>query len=55
MERLEEGARFAREHGQVVVIGHDKSATIEAIRRSAPKLKREGIVFVKVTELLEKP
>lgn len=52
MEKLEEAENYAKKHGEAVVIGHDKKATLEAIRRMAPQMKKRGVQFVLVTELL---
>ncbi len=53
VEQLREGQRIALTHGRAVVIGHDKKATLEAIRRMVPELKRNGVHLVLVRDLVK--
>ena len=52
-EQLRRAIRIARQTGQVVVIGHDKSATLEAIRLMVPEIERNGVKLVLAEELAE--
>ncbi len=45
--------KIALSRGRVVVIGHDKKVTIEAIREMVPELEKNGVKLVLVKELLE--
>ncbi len=53
-KRLEEAKEIALSRGEVVVIGHDKRVTLEAIKEVVPKFEKEGVKFVLVKELLNK-
>ncbi len=44
---------IALKMGFVVVIGHDKKATLEALKEMAPAIEKAGVRFVLVKELLE--
>ncbi|MBI3251710.1 MAG: divergent polysaccharide deacetylase family protein [Candidatus Omnitrophica bacterium] len=50
---LRKAAKAALARGRVVVIGHDKKATLEAIKEMAPEIERAGVRLVLVKELLE--
>jgi len=53
---LEELAQKARAHGVAVGIGHDRPLTIQVLEQEIPRLEREGLRFVTVSEALrEKP
>lgn len=51
MVKLED---LAKEKGQAVGIGHDRRATVEALGKIVPQMKKRGIRFVKLSELIEK-
>lgn len=50
--KLEEAADVARERGSIVVIGHISSKMLTALKRTMPKLERQGIEFVYVSQIL---
>lgn len=52
-EMIRKGATLAKERGQAVIIGHCRPKTAEAFRQMVPELRREGISFVYVSELLK--
>ncbi len=52
-KELTKAKTIALGHGSVVVIGHDKRLTLQAIREMAPEFKKEGIKFVLVKDLIE--
>lgn len=51
--RLRELARMSLDGTPVIVIGHDRPATVDVIERELPALAREGIRFVGVEELVK--
>jgi hypothetical protein len=54
-EKLEEARDIALDRGQVIVIGHDKQVTLDALKEAMPRFAKQGIRFVLVKELVEKP
>lgn len=50
---IRKGAALAKERGHAVIIGHCRPKTAEAFRQIVPELRRDGIVFVYVSELLK--
>ncbi len=52
-ERLHRLAEVARERGRAVGIGHDRALTLEVLRDTMPELEKEGIRFVRLSELLK--
>lgn len=52
-ERLREAVYLAHQRGRVVVIGHDKLATLEAIRQMVPYFDKNGVKLVLARELVE--
>lgn len=50
-KKLLEAKNVALRKGQVVVIGHDKKATLQAIREMVPQIEKEGVRLVLVKEL----
>ena len=52
-EELRKAGEKALSSGRIVVIGHDKKPTLDAIREMAPELERNGVKLVLVKELLE--
>ena len=52
-KQLLRAKKLALSKGKVVVIGHDKKLTLEAIKEMVPEFEREGVRFVLVKELLE--
>ncbi len=53
MESLKQAQQVALKRGKVVVIGHDKHATVEAIKRMDPDLEKNGVKLVLVKEFVE--
>ena len=49
---LKAAERIALSKGRVVVIGHDKKATLQAIREMVPEFEKNGIKLVLVKELV---
>lgn len=47
--------RLARQRGHVVAIGHPYPATLELLERELPRLAKEGIELVPISELLSLP
>ena len=43
---------LAREHGQVIAIGHPHPTTLELLERELPRLAEQGFELVAITELL---
>ncbi|MGH7198351.1 MAG: divergent polysaccharide deacetylase family protein [Candidatus Omnitrophota bacterium] len=52
--QLIEAKEYALEHGEVVVIGHDKKITLEAIRDMVSQLEKEGVRFVLAKDLVRR-
>lgn len=52
--QLVEAKEYALKYGEVVVIGHDKKITLEAIRDMAPQFEKEGIRFVLAKDLVKR-
>lgn len=50
---LRKAGKKALSNGRIVVIGHDKKVTLQAIRETLPELERHGVKLVLVKELLE--
>ncbi len=50
--QLREAARQALKKGRAVVIGHDKKATLQAIREMVPEIEKSGVKIVSIKELL---
>ncbi|HXV18485.1 MAG TPA: divergent polysaccharide deacetylase family protein, partial [Candidatus Omnitrophota bacterium] len=44
---------LALKKGEIVVIGHDKKATLQALLETAPEIERSGVRFVLVRELVK--
>ena len=44
--------KLARQHGQVVAIGHPYPSTLELLERELPRLIEEGFELVNVSELV---
>jgi hypothetical protein len=51
-ERLDELRAAAKRNGLAVGIGHDEPLTLEMIRRNVDAFERDGIEFVRLSELL---
>lgn len=51
--QLRESVRVALRKGQAVAIGHDKKATIEAIRQMIPEIEKAGVRLVFARELVQ--
>ena len=51
--RLAYAQKIALAHGRVVIIGHDKKPTLQAIAEMVPELEKAGVKLVLVKELLE--
>lgn len=52
-DRLREAKKIAKLEGRVVVIGHDKKMTLQAIKELVPEIEREGVRLVLARELLQ--
>ena len=52
-QQLRAAQKIALTHGRVVVIGHDKKVTLEAIRLMVPELEKNGVQLVLAKDLLE--
>lgn len=50
--QLREAARFARQNGRAVAIGHPYPETIKALKEAVPGLAAEGIEVVGISELV---
>lgn len=50
IEKLEE---MAEAKGIVVAIGHDRAMTVEMLAEAVPRMKENGIRFVKLSEVIE--
>lgn len=51
-KRLRELAEQARKKGRVVVIGHDRPATVDVLERILPELEQSGIRFVSASGII---
>lgn len=51
--QLEKAKSLALKRGKVLVIGHDKKNTLQAIKEVIPNFKKEGIKFVLAKEIVE--
>jgi hypothetical protein len=52
--QLVEAKERALKYGEVVVIGHDKKTTLEAIRDMVPELEKDGVRFVLAKDLVRR-
>ncbi len=52
-ERLKDLEKEAVSKGFCVAIGHDRSLTIEVLKRIVPEMQEKGIKFVKLSELVK--
>lgn len=52
-EKLREALAMARARGSAVVIGHDKSVTLKALRQMVPEMEQGGVKLVLVRDLVE--
>ena len=50
--KLKDAAQMALKRGKVVVIGHDKKITLEAIKEMVPEIEKAGVQFVLVKEIM---
>lgn len=50
--QMDKAAKIARIFGDAVAIGHYKTVTIEALKNIVPRLRSEGIEFVRLSELV---
>jgi len=51
--QMEKAGEIARLKGDVVAIGHDRSVTIEVLRKVIPRMQKEGIRFVSLSEIVK--
>jgi uncharacterized protein len=51
--KLREAIELAQRKGSVVVIGHDKRSTLEAIRQMVPEIEKNGVKLVHAKELVK--
>ena len=52
-EKLREALRVAQSRGRAVVIGHDRSSTLEALRQMVPEIDKSGVKLVLAGEMAE--
>jgi hypothetical protein len=52
--QLIEAKERALKYGEVVVIGHDKKTTLEAIRDMVPEIEKDGVRFVLAKDLVRR-
>jgi polysaccharide deacetylase 2 family uncharacterized protein YibQ len=50
--KLRQAKEIAKSKGEVVVIGHDKKMTLQAIKELVPEIEKEGVRLVLAKELL---
>ena len=50
--KLKDAVRIALKRGRVVVIGHDKKVTLEAIKEMVPEIEKAGVQLVFVRDLV---
>lgn len=50
--QLRRAAAIARLHGSAIAIGHPRPTTLAAVRTLVPELEREGITFVRASDLV---
>ena len=53
--RLAQLVKLARAHGSAIAIGHPHSATLAALIRWLPTLKRQGVALVPLTAVIKTP
>lgn len=53
--QLQLALKEAREKGHIVLIGHPRARTLEALKRWIPEAEAQGIQFVHVDRLLSRP
>lgn len=53
IQQLQTAKKIAFNQGSVVVIGHDRKVTLQAIKEVAPSFEKEGIRFVLVKDLVK--
>ena len=51
--QLDEAVKVALERGNVIVIGHDKKPTLEALREKVSDIEKKGVKIVSIKELLQ--
>jgi len=52
-KQLDLAVKTALDRGSVVVIGHDKKPTLQAIREKVPDIEKSGVKIVSIKELLQ--
>ncbi|MFH1798939.1 MAG: divergent polysaccharide deacetylase family protein [Candidatus Omnitrophota bacterium] len=52
-KKMEEAVRMAFAKGRVVVIGHDRSITVEVLKEIVPRLKKQGVKFTTLSTILK--
>jgi len=52
--KIIEGAEIARNDGSVIMIGHLREGTVDALEKILPELEKAGYVLVSATELAQK-
>ncbi len=50
--QMKKAGEIARLNGAVVAIGHDRSVTVEVLRKVIPRMEKEGILFVTLSEIV---
>ncbi len=51
-DRLNDAVKYAKKHGEVIVIGHLKPDTVQVLIDYLPKLEKKGIKIVPIREVL---
>ena len=53
-ENMSKAFNVAMKKGKAIAIGHDRSVTIDVLAKVIPVMKRKGVRFVKLADLIEK-
>ncbi len=53
-EQLKRAEKIARENGEAVAIGHDRVLTVQVLKEAVPEMKKNGIRFVFLSEIVKK-
>jgi len=53
IRQMETAGEKARLNGRAIAIGHDKDVTVTALKEVIPRMKKEGIRFVVLSDMIE--
>ena len=53
-EQLKKAEKIAHENGEAVAIGHDRVLTVQVLKEAVPEMKKNGIRFIFLSEIVKK-